>query len=125
LAVLPPRDRGKVDGLERIGALRGDGRGRAHRTHGAAGQLVAVSGTLARGPERAGTARGCECCEQDQLAHRGYHRLGSLRGHRDMSAGLWIIVLEAGVALALALALVWWTLPKKPKSAGEARDTHK
>ena len=32
-----------------------------------------------------------------------------------MSSGLWIIVLEAGLALALVLALVWWTLPKKPK----------
>ncbi len=42
-----------------------------------------------------------------------------------MSSGVWIIVLEAGVALALALGLVWWTLPKKPKSAGEARNTHK
>ena len=42
-----------------------------------------------------------------------------------MSSGLWIIVLEAGVALALLLALVWWTLPKKPKDAGEARDARK
>jgi hypothetical protein len=32
-----------------------------------------------------------------------------------MSSGLWIIVLEAGVALALLLGLVWWTLPKKAK----------
>jgi hypothetical protein len=32
-----------------------------------------------------------------------------------MSSGLWIIVLEAGVALALLLGLVWWTLPKKTK----------
>jgi hypothetical protein len=30
-----------------------------------------------------------------------------------MQSGLWIIVLEAGVALALLLFIVWWTLPKK------------
>jgi len=30
-----------------------------------------------------------------------------------VSSGLWIIVLEAGLALALLLFLVWWTLPKK------------
>jgi len=40
-----------------------------------------------------------------------------------MSSGLWIIVLEAGLALALLLALVWWTLPKKPKH--EPRDGRK
>jgi hypothetical protein len=30
-----------------------------------------------------------------------------------MESGLWIIVLEAGVALALLVFIVWWTLPKK------------
>ncbi|HKW38214.1 MAG TPA: hypothetical protein VJO54_10440 [Burkholderiales bacterium] len=40
-----------------------------------------------------------------------------------MSSGLWIILLEAAVALALFLALVWWTLPKKPKQ--ETRDARK
>jgi hypothetical protein len=30
-----------------------------------------------------------------------------------MESGLWIIVLEAGVALALLAFIVWWTLPKK------------
>jgi hypothetical protein len=48
-----------------------------------------------------------------------------LREYRDVSSGLWINVLEAGVALALLLALVWWTLPKRPKNAGEARDARK
>jgi hypothetical protein len=32
-----------------------------------------------------------------------------------MSSGLWIILLEAGLALALLIFIVWWTLPKKPK----------
>ena len=32
-----------------------------------------------------------------------------------VSSGLWIILLEAGVALALLVFIVWWTLPKKPK----------
>jgi len=40
-----------------------------------------------------------------------------------MSSGLWIIVLEAASALALLLALVWWTLPKKPRS--ETREARK
>jgi hypothetical protein len=30
-----------------------------------------------------------------------------------LESGLWIIVLEAGVALALLGFIVWWTLPKK------------
>ena len=42
-----------------------------------------------------------------------------------MSSGLWIILLEAGVALVLLLSLVWWTLPKKPKSTEEPRDSRK
>jgi hypothetical protein len=37
-----------------------------------------------------------------------------------MSSGLWIIVLEAASALALLLALVWWTLPKRPKGTKES-----
>jgi len=36
-----------------------------------------------------------------------------------MQSGLWIILLEAGLALGLLLFIVWWTLPKKPK-----RDRH-
>ncbi|HEY6864878.1 MAG TPA: hypothetical protein VI319_13360 [Burkholderiales bacterium] len=30
-----------------------------------------------------------------------------------MDSGLWIIVLEAGLALALLLFIVWWTVPKR------------
>jgi hypothetical protein len=30
-----------------------------------------------------------------------------------MDSGLWIIVLEAGVALALLAFIVWWTVPKR------------
>jgi hypothetical protein len=30
---------------------------------------------------------------------------------------LWIILLEAGLALALVAFLVWWTLPRTPQSA--------
>jgi len=33
---------------------------------------------------------------------------------------LWIILLEAGLALALVGFLVWWTLPRRPQS--EDRD---
>jgi hypothetical protein len=29
---------------------------------------------------------------------------------------MWLIFLEAGVALGLLLFIVWWTLPKKPKN---------
>lgn len=42
-----------------------------------------------------------------------------------MSSGLWIILLEAGVALALLLGLVWWTLPKKQKGTEGPRDARK
>ena len=33
-----------------------------------------------------------------------------------MGSGLWIYLLEAGVALALLAFIVWWTLPKAPKN---------
>jgi len=33
-----------------------------------------------------------------------------------VSSGLWIILLEAGLALALAAFLVWWTLPRRPET---------
>jgi hypothetical protein len=33
-----------------------------------------------------------------------------------MESGLWIILLEAGLALGLLVFIVWWTLPKKPKN---------
>jgi len=39
-----------------------------------------------------------------------------------VSSGLWIIVLEAGLALALVVFLVWWTLPRKREN--EDRDRH-
>jgi hypothetical protein len=32
-----------------------------------------------------------------------------------VSSGLWIFLLEAGLALALLLLIVWWTLPGKQK----------
>jgi hypothetical protein len=40
-----------------------------------------------------------------------------------MGSGLWIIVLEAAVALTLLLGLVWWTLPKRPSQ--ETQDARK
>ena len=33
-----------------------------------------------------------------------------------MSSGLWIYLLEAGLALAMLAFIVWWTLPKTPQS---------
>jgi hypothetical protein len=42
-----------------------------------------------------------------------------------MSSGLWIILLEAGSALALLLALVWWTVPKKPGDTREKQDARR
>jgi hypothetical protein len=48
-----------------------------------------------------------------------------------MSSGLWIILLEAGLALALVAFLVWWTLPRragsenrKPKDSSNASERH-
>ncbi len=32
-----------------------------------------------------------------------------------MESGLWIFILEAAVALAIAILIVWWTLPKKKR----------
>lgn len=50
-----------------------------------------------------------------------YHRVKGLRSLAHVSSGLWIILLEAGSALALLLAIVWWTLPRKPKNSERAR----
>jgi hypothetical protein len=50
-----------------------------------------------------------------------YHRLKVLREHGDVSSGLWIILLEAGLALALLLALVWWTIPRRPRNTAATR----
>lgn len=32
-----------------------------------------------------------------------------------MESGLWILIIEAAVALVLLAFIVWWTLPKKRK----------
>ena len=44
-----------------------------------------------------------------------------------MGAGtMWIIFLEAAVALGIAVAIVWWTWPKKSDSSGKSsRDEEK
>jgi len=40
----------------------------------------------------------------------GYSRIWSIdSSHQTM----WIFVLEAGVALALLIFIVWWTMPRK------------
>lgn len=31
---------------------------------------------------------------------------------------MWVILLEAGLALALLLGIVWWTWPKRRKETG-------
>jgi hypothetical protein len=32
---------------------------------------------------------------------------------------MWILLLEAGLALALLIFIVWWTLPRKPRDGEE------
>jgi hypothetical protein len=67
-------------------------------------------------------------CDQGRGREEGpaqvlYHRLPKLReGVAKVSSGLWIILLEAGLALALVAFLVWWTLPRRPEN--EDRDRH-
>lgn len=36
--------------------------------------------------------------------------------------GSWIILLEMGVALCLAVFIVWWTMPRKKKPEDDKRD---
>jgi cyanate permease len=38
-----------------------------------------------------------------------------------MDSGLWIIVLEAAVALALLAFIVWWTVPKRRDTESDKR----
>jgi hypothetical protein len=39
-----------------------------------------------------------------------------------VSSGLWIFLLEAGVALAILAFIVWWTVPRKPESGERAQE---
>ncbi len=32
-----------------------------------------------------------------------------------MDSGVWILILEAALALALLVFIVWWTLPRRDK----------
>lgn len=38
-----------------------------------------------------------------------------------MDSGLWILILQAVVALALLVFIVWWTLPKRNKRDDDPR----
>jgi hypothetical protein len=38
-----------------------------------------------------------------------------------VESGLWIILLEAAVALALLVFIVWWTFPKKRRKEGPGK----
>ncbi len=42
-----------------------------------------------------------------------------------IESGLWIILLEAAVALGLLVFIVWWTMPKKNKDAPGASGDRK
>ncbi len=53
-----------------------------------------------------------------------YHSLLGEEGRR-VSSGLWILLLEAGVALALLVFIVWWTLPRKSKNRDDGRERSK
>lgn len=33
-----------------------------------------------------------------------------------LESGLWVILLEAGLALGLVVFIVWWTMPRKPRA---------
>jgi hypothetical protein len=39
-----------------------------------------------------------------------------------VESGLWIVILEAAVALALLVFIVWWTLPKNKRKNGQGKD---
>jgi hypothetical protein len=39
-----------------------------------------------------------------------------------VSSGLWIILLEAGLALALFVFIVWWTLPRNRRDRDDGPD---
>lgn len=39
-----------------------------------------------------------------------------------IDSGLWIILLEAGVALGLLIFIVWWTLPRSGRKDVESRE---
>jgi hypothetical protein len=120
LAVLPPGQRTEIYLFKWIDAWC-DGRWRrAHRTGRApGGRAAADRRILLAGLERAA----CEDeppGEKNQPSQMFYHRFSDeSRKYSDVSSGLWIIVLEAGLALALLGFIVWWTLPGKSTGQDE------
>jgi len=48
------------------------------------------------------------------LIQSDFSKLKSITVVNDLS-GMWLIFLEAGVALGLLLFIVWWTWPSGPK----------
>ena len=46
-----------------------------------------------------------------------------LMERKSVDSGVWIIFLEAGVALALLVFIVWWTMPRgKPENRKARKD---
>ena len=118
LAVLPAGQRAEIDRLKRIDARESGGQSGTDRAGRArAGGASACHRALRRRLERA--ARDYPRRKKSQPAQMLYHPLFS-RKYSDVSSGLWIFLLEAGVALAILAFIVWWTLPRKPKSGERA-----
>jgi len=38
-----------------------------------------------------------------------------------VESGLWIVILEMALALALLVFIVWWTLPKDKRKDGQGK----
>ncbi|WP_281200911.1 hypothetical protein [Nitrosomonas mobilis] len=38
---------------------------------------------------------------------------------------MWVLALEAGLAVGLFLFIIWWTLPKKKKNDNSIKETNK
>jgi hypothetical protein len=72
---------------------------------------------LVGGPADGDRRRGAAGNQERQRRQRTmpYHgRNSHLAMHsKIMESGLWIFFLEAGLALALLVFIIWWTWPKK------------
>ena len=57
------------------------------------------------------------------LIHLMIGCIGWSRKWESVDSGVWIIFLEAGVALALLVFIVWWTMPRrKPENCKDQED---
>ena len=91
---------------------------------GAGGSGVGITGggIFTGGRTGSGAGRGCGGVHAARASATSPRETGKLRRVKDIRIYMWILMLEAGVALFLLVFIVWWTMyaDKKPDSEQQA-----